>query len=67
MVIVPPESLCTHIQSCPIISVGSPVLELFSSECSGIWVHSNVAADLCEEVSSDFSHVIMPECRKSTL
>ena len=52
LVLAPPESLCLHIQSHPILGVRSPVLELFSSEC---------LADLYEEVSSDVSHVIMPE------
>ena len=61
LVFVPPESLCTHVQSRPILGVRSPVLELFSRECLEIRLHSNVVAYLCEEVSSDVSHVIMSE------
>ena len=59
IVLVPPEPLYTHIQSCPILGVRSPVLELFSSECLEIWLHGNVAADLYKAVSSDISDVIM--------
>ena len=55
LVLVPPESLCMHVQSRLILGVRSAVLELFSRECLEIRLHGNVAADLCEEVSSDVS------------